>query len=112
MNTVSMFKISETQAVADLAALGNSTRLRLFRLLVQAGHDGLNVSDLQRLLNQPASTLAHHLAKLTQAGLVQQRRNGREVICTADFEQMNGLVAYLTDQCCCGVALEIADDAA
>ena len=112
MDSQSTPKISEDQAVADLAALGNATRLRLFRLLVQAGHDGLNVSDLQQLLNQPASTLAHHLAKLTQAGLVQQRRNGREVICTADFEQMNGLVTYLTDQCCSGVVLETTDNAA
>ena len=107
-----MHKVSETQAVADLAALGNTTRLRLFRLLVQAGHDGLNVSDLQQLLDQPASTLAHHLTKLTQAGLVRQRRNGREVICTADFEQMNGLLAYLTDQCCCGVTLQVINSAA
>ena len=97
--------IPESQAVADLAALGNTTRLRLYRLLVQVGHDGLNVSDLQRLLEQPASTLAHHLAKLTQAGLVKQHRDGREVICTADFEQMHALVAYLSDQCCWGVGL-------
>jgi len=112
MKTDPILKISERQAAENLAALGNTTRLRLFRLLVQAGHDGLNVSDLQRLLEQPASTLAHHLAKLTQAGLVRQQRKGREVICTADFERMNGLLAYLTDQCCCGVALQSTDSAA
>ena len=105
-------KISESQAVADLAALGNTTRLRLFRLLVKAGHEGLIVSDLQRLLEQPASTMAHHLVKLTQAGLVKQRREGREVICTADFTQMHALVAYLSDQCCSGVDLPIDSNAA
>lgn len=95
--------LSEEHAVRALAALGNVTRLRLFRLLVRAGHDGLNVGEIQRLLDQPASTLAHHLGKLSGAGLVVQTRHGREVMCTADFARMNGLLAYLTDQCCNGV---------
>lgn len=103
---------SEQHIVRGLAALGNTTRLRLFRLLVQAGHEGLNVGELQRLLNQPASTLAHHLGKLTRAGLVVQNRHGREVICTADYARMNGLLSYLTDQCCSGVHLEQDDTAA
>jgi DNA-binding transcriptional ArsR family regulator len=94
---------SDQQAADALAALGNLTRLRLFRLLVQAGHDGLNVGELQRLLEQPASTLAHHLARLHQAGLVVQTRHGREVICTADYAQMDALLDFLTDQCCRGV---------
>lgn len=104
--------ISEQHIVRGLAALGNTTRLRLFRLLVQAGHDGLNVGELQRLLEQPASTLAHHLGKLAQAGLIVQARHGREVICTADYERMNSLLAYLTDQCCSGVRSEQDDHAA
>ena len=112
MNTDFESKTTELQAVAELAALGNVTRLRLFRLLVQAGEEGLNVSDLQRLLGQPASTLAHHLAKLTQADLVIQQRQGREVICTANYERMNGLVAYLTDQCCCGVTVQKTENVA
>ena len=112
MTSTTDSQTTEPQAVAELAALGNVTRLRLFRLLVQAGQGGLNVSDLQRLLNQPASTLAHHLAKLTQAELVSQQRQGREVICRANYERMTGLVAYLTDQCCSGVTVQITDDAA
>jgi DNA-binding transcriptional ArsR family regulator len=104
--------LSEQRAALALAALGNTTRLRLFRLLVQVGHDGLNVGELQRLLDQPGSTLAHHLGKLTQAGLVVQARHGREVICTADYQRMNALLSYLTDQCCSGVNLHRDDHAA
>ena len=94
----------EDQVADGLAALGNRTRLRLFRLLVRAGADGLNVGDLQRLLEIPASTLAHHLATLSRAGLVAQERQGREVISRADYAAVDGLVAYLTAECCAGVA--------
>ncbi|NMG02056.1 ArsR/SmtB family transcription factor [Azoarcus taiwanensis] len=97
-------RLTEQEAVAALAALSNATRLRLFRLLVRAGHDGLNVGELQRLLEQPASTLAHHLSKLTSAGLVQQNRLGREVVCTAGYARMDNLLAYLTEQCCSGAS--------
>lgn len=112
MTSVTTPSTTDAQAAAELAALGNVTRLRVFRLLVQAGHEGLNVSDLQRLLQQPASTLAHHLAKLTQAELVIQQRQGREVICTANYAKMNGLLGYLTAQCCSGVSLQGVDDVA
>lgn len=95
--------LSPVMAAEAMAALGNTTRLELFRLLIKAGPDGLNIGDLQRLLGQPASTLAHHLGKLTQAELVTQERQGREVICTAAYTRMNDLLAYLTDQCCSGV---------
>ncbi|MDH3235733.1 MAG: metalloregulator ArsR/SmtB family transcription factor [Alphaproteobacteria bacterium] len=103
---------SEEEAARGLAALGNRTRLRLFKLLVQAGPEGLNVGDLQRHLGVPASTLAHHLATLVRADLISQSRQGREVISSANYQSMNALAAYLTDQCCVGVALESAPDAA
>ena len=103
---------SESQAARELAALGNPTRLRVFKLLVKAGPDGLNVGDLQRLTGVPGSTLAHHLATLAHAQLVMQERRGREVISTASFHAMHALVAYLTDQCCEGVHLESEEDAA
>lgn len=102
----------EQQAADSLAALGNRTRLRLYRLLVRAGDDGLNVGDLQRLLDVPPSTLAHHLAALARAGLVTQERRGREVISRADYRVMRGLIGYLTEQCCAGVRLEEDDRAA
>lgn len=101
---------SENQAAEGLAALGNRTRLRLFKLLVRAGPEGLNIGDLQRLLDMPASTLAHHVATLSRAQLLLQQRRGREVICTANYELVNGLVAYLKDQCCTGV--QAKEDAA
>lgn len=104
--------MTENRAAQGLAALGNSTRLRLFRLLVRAGPEGLNISDLQRFLNMPASTLAHHLSTLTRADVVVQQRRGREVICTAEHAVINGLVAYLKDQCCVGLANQDESDAA
>ena len=100
------------QAAADaLAALGNRTRLRLFRLLVRAGHDGLNIGEIQARLNVPASTLAHHIAALAQAGLIEQQRLGRETRCRAGYGRMRSLLDYLSDECCAGLA-DMTDEAA
>jgi DNA-binding transcriptional ArsR family regulator len=97
--------MNEDRAALCLSALGNPTRIRLYRLLVRAGRQGLNVGDLQRLLAVPASTLAHHVAALVKAGLVVQERRGREVICFAKYEAMNRIVGYLTEACCAGFDL-------
>ena len=102
----------EDQVADGLAALGNRTRMRLFRLLVRAGEDGLNVGTLKRRLEIPASTLTHHLATLTRAGLVIQERQGREVVSSADYDAIDGLVAYLTEECCTGVPAEDESNAA
>jgi DNA-binding transcriptional ArsR family regulator len=93
-------RLHESQAADGFAALGNRARLRLLRLLVRAGPDGLNVSDVGRLLRMPASTLAHHLTALVRAGLVSQARRGREVICTANYGTIKAAAAYLTEECC------------
>lgn len=93
----------EREAAEGLAALGNATRLRLFRLLVRAGETGANVTDLVRLMEVPASTLAHHLTALSRARLIHQVRRGREVICTADYGRVSALAAYLTEACCAGL---------
>ena len=95
-------------AARRLAALGNATRLALFRLLVRAGTGGMNIGEIQDRLGVPASTLAHHLRALAEAGVVTQEKRGREVINTANYAAMNGLVAYLTDECCHGFAAEDA----
>jgi ArsR family transcriptional regulator, arsenate/arsenite/antimonite-responsive transcriptional repressor len=95
--------LTEPQAADGFAALGNRARLRLLRLLVRAGPQGLNVSDVGRLMDMPASTLAHHLTMLVRAGLVVQERRGREVICTANYAVIEGAAAYLTENCCAGV---------
>lgn len=92
------------QTAADaLAALGNRTRLRIFKLLVRAGPEGTNVGTVQRMLGVPATTLAHHLSTLTQAGLVGQERRGREVICTANYRAVNEVLEYVRAECCAGL---------
>ena len=94
---------AEELAAASLAALGNPTRLRVYRLLVRAGPAGLPVGTLVKTLGTPASTLAHHLACLTRAGLVEQEQLGREVRSRPDFAAMTRLMTFLTAECCTGV---------
>ena len=102
--------IQEQNAADALAALGNRTRLRAFKLLVRAGREGTNIGTLQKHLGIPATTLAHHLATLTRAGLVEQERRGREVICTANYRGVNDVIAYVKAECCAG--LQETDDQA
>jgi|SRR5687767_4424586 ArsR family transcriptional regulator len=95
-------KLTGAEAAEGFAALGNRARLRLLRLLVRAGDDGMTVGDVGRRMDMPASTLAHHLAALVHAGLVIQEKRGREVICTANYRLIRGAAAYLTEACCAG----------
>jgi DNA-binding transcriptional ArsR family regulator len=95
-----------------LAALGHDARLAIFRLLVKAGDDGLRVGDIGQHLGLAPSTLAHHLSALTAAGLVVQERRGREVVNRVDYPAMRRLVGFLTSECCAGVTLTRAEDAA
>ncbi len=88
------------QAARCLEKLGNPTRLEVFRLLVRAGHEGLSVGEIQDHLGVPASTLSHHIGHLVNAGLVVQEREGRQLICKPDFTLMDGLIGFLTDECC------------
>jgi ArsR family transcriptional regulator len=88
------------QAVTALSALGHETRLALFRLLVERGPDGLPAGAIAERLGIPPSSLTFHLQHLHRAGLVTQRRRHRQLIYAADFAAMNGLVLYLTDNCC------------
>lgn len=98
-----MGKIAEAEAADTLAALGNPTRLGLFRLLIRAGSEGLNVTEIQVHTEIPPSTLAHHLATLARAGVIHQEKRGRELICTAHYQRVRALAAYLTEDCCAGV---------
>ena len=104
--------MNEIQAASGLSALGNRTRLRLFRLLVKAGEAGMNVGDIQALIEVPSSTLAHHLATLAQCDLVNQERLGREVISRANYGAMRALMGYLTEECCTGISIARDADAA
>ena len=87
-------------AAARLEALGNPTRLRIYRALVRAGDPGLPVGRLQARLDIAASTLSHHLKSLISVGLVTQQRDSTVLICRAHYPVMRGLVEYLVDQCC------------
>ena len=88
-------------AAKQLEALGNPTRLSVYRLLIQMGPDGVPVGKVQEALKIPASTLSHHIAKLMQAGLIQQNRESRTLYCRADYENMNSLIRFMVDNCCC-----------
>jgi DNA-binding transcriptional ArsR family regulator len=83
-----------------LSALGNETRLAIYRLLVRAGDDGLAVSAMQDRLSVPASTLSHHLHRLIAVGLVWQERKGQMLVCRANYPEMIATFSYFTDQCC------------
>lgn len=87
-------------AASRLEALGNPTRLSLYRALVKAGHGGLSVGECQQRLAIAQSTLSFHLKALIHAGLVTQERQSRTLICRANFELMNALVGFLVDECC------------
>jgi DNA-binding transcriptional ArsR family regulator len=96
------------QAVTALGALGHDTRLALFRLLVERGPDGLPAGVIAERLGIPPSSLTFHLQHLHRAGLVTQRRLHRHLIYAADYAAMNGLLLYLTDNCCgCGSAAPV-----
>jgi len=88
-------------AANALAALGHEARLEIYRTLMRAGRRGLAVHEVQRRLGgMPRSTLAHHLGMLVQAGLVVQAKEGAAVINRANFDVMDALVGYLSDECC------------
>lgn len=93
-----------SQAVDALGALAQGSRLEMYRLLVQAGPRGLPAGQIGERLGVPPATLSFHLAHLVRAGLAKSRQDGRFVIYSADFGTMNGLVGYLTKNCCGGAA--------
>jgi DNA-binding transcriptional ArsR family regulator len=92
--------MKKADAVGILAALAQDNRLDVFRLLVEAGPDGMPAGHVATSLKLPPSALTFHLDRLRDAGLVTVRRDGRSMIYAARFEAMNALVSYLTDQCC------------
>lgn len=94
--------MEEQDVVRSLAALAQESRLRVFRTLVVAGPLGLTPGALSEELGVAATTLSFHLKELTNAGLVSQQRDGRNLIYRAAYDRMNGLLAYLTAHCCQG----------
>lgn len=98
--------MNDADAAEGLNALGNESRLAIFRLLVQAGEQGLPIGRISSALGIPLSTLAHHLDRLTRASLLRREKAGREVHCIADYETLRSLTAYLNDRCCEGLAVD------
>ena len=93
-------------AVKALAALAQETRLSIFRLLVQAGPQGVAAGRIGESLDVPAATLSFHLKELSHAGLVSSRQEGRFIYYSTDFERMAGLMTFLTQNCCQGMPEE------
>ncbi|GHC60433.1 ArsR/SmtB family transcription factor [Neogemmobacter tilapiae] len=87
-------------AASRLAALGNPTRLRLYRLLVRAGDTGLSMGQIQEKLGIPGSTLSHHCRALVQVELIQQERIGTSLLCRTNYPVMRGLIDDLVAECC------------
>lgn len=91
-------------AVVALAALAHEGRLSIYRMLVQAGADGIPAGDIARRLGVPPNTLSANLNVLSHAGLVRSQRSGRSIIYTAAYEQMAALLGFLVEDCCQGSA--------
>lgn len=94
--------LQSADVIAALSALAQEHRLAAFRLLVQAGPEGVSAGDLADRLRIPRSSLSFHLNQMMQAGLIAQRRESRSLIYSADFAAMAALVGFLTENCCRG----------
>src|ERR1700730_16812695 len=90
------------RAVAALGALSQESRLDVFRLLVRRGPEGLAAGEIGRRIGVPATTLSFHLAQLSHAGLVRSRRQGRSILYSADYSEMQELMGFLLEHCCEG----------
>jgi DNA-binding transcriptional ArsR family regulator len=103
------YGMTRVEAAEAFAALGSEVRLAILRALVRAGEAGLPVGALQSRLAIAASTLSHHLRALVQAGILEQTRDGRTLICRARYDRIQGLAAFLVSECCADLA-QVADE--
>lgn len=94
--------MDSSTTIRALAALAQEHRLAAFRLLVQAGEAGLSAGAIAEAVGAPASSMSFHLAQLSHAGLIRQKRQSRSLIYSADYVAMGDLMAYLTENCCGG----------
>ena len=92
--------MDKKKVLSALASLAQETRLDVFRLLVTAGPAGLPAGNLAAEMSVPANTLSFHLTHLRNAGLIQCRRQGRRAFYSADYDRAQGLLGYLTENCC------------
>lgn len=92
--------LTREQATQGFAAIGSAHRLDVYLTLVRAGSTGMSVGQIQQSIDMPASTLAHHLRFLTEAGLLTQSKQGRTTLNRANFDRMDQLADYIKSQCC------------
>lgn len=92
--------MEDTEVIAALAALAQDSRLRVFRLLVTAGPEGLPAGQIAEELGITPNTLSFHLSHLKNAGLATMRREGRSLIYSAEYDRMRAVLGYLTENCC------------
>ena len=104
--------MEEQQVISALAALAQPVRLRVFRALVIAGASGMTPGTMADGLGIPANTLSFHLKELASSGLVTQERSSRNLIYRAAYQQMYGLLSYLTENCCAGTACAVEPSSA
>ena len=104
--------MEEQDVIKALAALAQPLRLQVFRALVVVGEAGLTPGAIQEALGTPPATLSFHLKELVNAGLVTQERASRHLIYRAHYARMNGLLGYLTENCCQGAACAVDSNAA
>lgn len=104
--------MDESQVIDSLAALAHPLRLRIFRALVVAGPQGLTPGVMAGMLEAANTTLSFHLKELNRSGLVTQERSSRHLVYRAAFDRMNGLLGYLTENCCHGAACAVPPGAA
>src|SRR5260370_614164 len=102
--------MDESEVVEALAALAHPLRLRIFRALVVAGPEGLTPGVMAESLGAANTTLSFHLKELTRSGLVTQERASRNLVYRAAYERMNGLLGFLTQNCCAGAACERSEE--
>src|SRR5215475_4096541 len=102
----------KADAIMALAALAQEHRLETYRLLVQAGPEGIAAGEVAEAIGLPPNTLTFHFDRLRQAGLVTVRREGRSMIYAARYDTMNALLGYLTENCCAGSSDACAPPAA
>ena len=100
--------MEEQAVIKALAALAQPHRLQVFRALVVAGRQGATPGQLGERFGRPNATLSFHLKELMGAGLISQERQGRHLIYRVEFAQMNGVLAYLTENCCQGAEVCLA----
>ena len=93
-------KLDYDTAASLLSQLGNVTRLKIVRELVRAGDAGMPVGEIRNILGIPNSTLSHHLSHLRSAGLVRQEREGTVLRCFVNYDHIDGIVSFLTEECC------------